>query len=386
MKKILKLNAISPIADEEFTTDYELLDACDDPQGIMVRSYDMHSYDLPESVIAVARAGAGTNNIPTVEYAQKGVVVFNTPGANANAVKELVLAGILLGSRKIVDGIKWIDTLKGNGDAIAKMVEKGKKNFVGPEIYGKTLGVIGLGAIGIKVANDAYALGMKVVGYDPYLSVENALKINNGVKKVNTLDELLAVCDYLTVHVPLLKDNAGFINKDFIAKMKDGVVIINCARGELVNNADMIDAIKSGKVARHVTDFACEDFIGVENIVMTPHLGASTPEAEDNCAVMAARQLVDYIDNGNIVNSVNMPNCSAPRVNAVRITVCHLNIANMIAQLTSVFAKDGVNIENLVNKSKGDFAYTIIDTDSTVSEKVLQDLRAIDGIIKVRLI
>ena len=386
MKKILKLNAISPIADEEFSSDYELLDACEDPKGIMVRSFDMHSYDLPESVLAVARAGAGTNNIPSNDYAQKGVVVFNTPGANANAVKELVLAGLLLGSRKIVDGIKWIDTLKGNGDAIAKMVEKGKKNYVGPEIYGKTLGIIGLGAIGIKVANDAFALGMKVVGYDPFLSVENALKITNGIKKVNTLDELLAVCDYLTVHVPLLKDNAGFINKEFIGKMKDGVVIINCARGELVNNADMIEAVKSGKVARHVTDFACEDFIGVDNIVMTPHLGASTPEAEDNCAVMAARQLVDYIDNGNIVNSVNMPNCSAPRLNAVRITVCHLNVANMIAQLTSVFAKDGVNIENLVNKSRGDFAYTIVDTDSPVSESVLNDLRAIDGIIKVRLI
>ena len=386
MKNILKLNAISPIADKEFRADYNVSETVTEPVGIMVRSYDMHSYEMPETVLAVARAGAGTNNIPSAEYAQKGIVVFNTPGANANAVKELVLSSLLLGSRKIVEGIKWVETLKGNGDAISKMVEKGKKNFVGPEIFGKTLGVIGLGAIGIKVANDALALGMSVVGYDPYLSVENALKINNGVQKVNTLDELISVCDYLTVHVPLLKDNAGFINKDFIAKMKDGVVIVNCARGELVNNADMIDAVKSGKVARHITDFACEDFIGVENIIMTPHLGASTPEAEDNCAVMAARQLVDYIDNGNIVNSVNMPNCSAPRLNKVRITVCHLNIANMIAQLTSVFAKDGVNIENLVNKSRGDFAYTIVDTDSDISDKVLADLRAIEGIIKVRLI
>ena len=386
MKNILKLNAISKIADEQFPADYNSCDKIENPIGIMVRSFDMHTYDLPDSVLAVARAGAGTNNIPSADYAKKGVVVFNTPGANANAVKELVLTALLLGSRKVVDGIKWVDTLKGNGDNIPKMVEKGKKDFVGPEILGKTLGVIGLGAIGIKVANAAFDLGMNVVGYDPYLSVDNALKITNGIKKVNDLNELIADCDYITIHIPLLKDNAGMFNKDIFAKMKDGVVIINCARGELINNQDMIDAVNSGKVARHVTDFACEEFIGVKNIIVTPHLGASTPEAEDNCAVMAARQLVDFIDNGNIVNSVNMPNCSAPRLNKTRITCCHLNQQSMIAQITSVFANDKINIENFVNKSKGDFAYTIIDTDSDASDKLLSDLSAISGMIKVRLI
>ena len=386
MKNILKLNAISSVANSEFPADYNVTDIVESPIGIMVRSFDMHAYDLPESVIAVARAGAGTNNIPTAEYAKKGVVVFNTPGANANAVKELVLSALFLGSRKIVDSIKWVDTLKGNGDNISKMVEKGKKNFVGPEILGKTLGVIGLGAIGIKVANDAYALGMKVVGYDPYLSVENALKITNGIKKVNTLDELVSECDYLTVHVPLLADNAGFINKDMFAKMKDGVVIINCARGELVNKQDMIEAVKSGKVARHVTDFACEEYIGVENIICTPHLGASTPEAEDNCAVMAARQLVDFIENGNIVNSVNMPACSSPKLGKNRITCCHVNKQNMIAQTTSALAQDGINIENLVNKAKGDYAYMIIDTDNDVTDESIEDLKAIEGMIAVRKI
>ena len=386
MKNILKLNAISKIADEQFPSDYLTGDKVESPIGIMVRSFDMHAYDLPDSVLAVARAGAGTNNIPSADYAKKGVIVFNTPGANANAVKELVLTSLLLGSRKVVEGIKWVETLKGNGDNIPKMVEKGKKDFVGPEILGKTLGVIGLGAIGIKVANSAFDLGMNVVGYDPFLSVENALKITNGVKKVNDLNELIAECDYITIHIPLLKDNAGMFNKDLFAKMKDGVVIVNCARGELINNQDMIDAVKSGKVARHVTDFACEEFIGVENIIVTPHLGASTPEAEDNCAVMAARQLVDFIDNGNIVNSVNMPNCTLPRINKTRITCCHLNQQNMIAQITSVFANDKINIENFVNKSRGDFAYTIIDTDSDANEKLLTDLNAISGMIKVRLI
>ncbi len=386
MKNILKLNAISEVANGEFPADYNVTDNVEKPIGIMVRSFDMHAYDLPETVLAVARAGAGTNNIPTAEYAKKGVVVFNTPGANANAVKELVLSALFLGSRKIVDAIKWVDTLKGNGDNISKMVEKGKKNFVGPEILGKTLGVIGLGAIGIKVANDAYALGMKVVGYDPFLSVENALKITNGIKKVNTLDELVSECDYLTVHVPLLSDNAGFINKEMFAKMKDGAVIINCARGELVNKQDMIEAVKSGKIARHVTDFACEEYIGVENIICTPHLGASTPEAEDNCAVMAAKQLVDFIENGNIVNSVNMPACSSPKLGKNRITCCHVNKQNMIAQTTSALAKDGINIENLVNKAKGDYAYMIIDTDNDVTEKSIEDLKSIEGMIAVRKI
>ncbi len=386
MKNILKLNKISSVCDEQFDSSFALSEDCANPVGIVLRSFDMHEYALPETVLGVARAGAGTNNIPSNEYAEKGVVVFNTPGANANAVKELVLTALLLGSRKVVDSIKWIDTLKGKGDEIPKLVEKGKKNFVGPEIQGKTLGIIGLGAIGIKVANSAIALGMNVVGYDPYLSVENALKISRAVVKVNELDDLIKSSDYITVHVPLLKDNAGFINAEMIAKMKDGAVVINCARGELVNKQDMINAVKSGKIARHVTDFACEEYIGVENIVCTPHLGASTPEAEDNCAVMAAQQLKDFIDNGNIVNSVNFPNCSSPKFGKNRVTCIHINKQNMIAKITTILGNDGVNIENLVNKSKGDYAYMIIDTDNDVTDEVLKDLSAVDGMIKVRKI
>lgn len=385
-KNILKLNKISSLLDEQFDSSFTVKDEIENPVGIVLRSFDMHTYDLPDTVLAVARAGAGTNNIPSMDYANKGVVVFNTPGANANAVKELVLSALLLGSRKIADSIKWVDTLKGKGDEIAKLVEKGKKNFVGPEIMGKTLGIIGLGAIGIKVANSAVALGMNVIGYDPYLSVDNALKITRAVKKVNDLDELIKSCDYLTVHVPLLKDNAGFINAEMISKMKDGVVIINCARGELVNKQDMIDAVKSGKVARHVSDFPCEEYIGVENIVCTPHLGASTPEAEDNCAVMAGVQLIDFIENGNIVNSVNFPNCSSPKLGKNRLTCVHINKSNMIAQITSILGNDKINIENLVNKAKGDYAYMIIDTDNDVTDAVLKDLTAVDGMIKVRKI
>lgn len=386
MKNILKLNAISKMADDCFDDSYLLAEDTPTPVGILVRSFNMHDYKVPETVLAVARAGAGVNNIPTDEYAKHGIVVFNTPGANANAVKELVMSALFLGSRKIVDSIKWVDTLKGNGDDIAKMVEKGKKNFVGPEILGKTLGIIGLGAIGIRVANAAIALGMEVVGYDPYLSVDNALMLSQKCKRVNDLDELYKVSDYITIHVPLLKENASFINKDSIAKMKDGVVIINCARGELVNNNHMITAIESGKVARHVTDFPCEEFIGVKNIVCTPHLGASTPEAEDNCAVMAAKQLIEFIENGNIVNSVNLPNCVTPKTSKYRVTIIHLNTHNMIAQATSVFGNNGVNIENLVNKSRGNYAYTVIDTDNEIPPHALDALTNVEGIIRVRLI
>lgn len=386
MNNILTLNAISDKANVAFNENYTVGSDVTNPVGIMLRSFSMHEYDLPADVIAVARAGAGTNNIPCDKYAEQGVVVFNTPGANANAVKEIVITALLLGSRKISEAMDWVKTLKGKGDEVGKLVEKGKNQFVGPEIQGKTLGIIGLGAIGARVANAAIALGMEVVGYDPYLSVESALSMSRHVVRVNDLDTLIKTSDYISLNVPLLKDNKGFINADMIAKMKDGVVIINAARGELVDNESILAATKSGKVARYVTDFPNDALIGEENIVCIPHLGASTPEAEDNCAVMAARQLVDYIENGNIVNSVNYPACSCPRAGAMRICVHHANQQNMIAQMTTLLAAEGVNIENLLNKSKGNYAYSIIDTNTHVSEHTVEAMKAVDGIIRVRVI
>ena len=386
MKNILTLNSISPKADVAFDDTYAVASDAQQPVGIMLRSFNMHEYDLPETCIAVARAGAGTNNIPCDKYAEQGVVVFNTPGANANAVKELVMAALLLGSRKIPEAMDWVKTLKGKGDEVGKLVEKGKSNFVGPEIQGKTLGIIGLGAIGARVANAALGLGMEVVGYDPYLSVESALSMSRHVVRVNDLETLIKTSDYITLHIPLLKDNKGMINADMISKMKDGVVIINAARGELVDNDSILAAIKEGKVARYVTDFPNDALIGEENVVCIPHLGASTPEAEDNCAVMAAKQLVDYIENGNIVNSVNYPTCEAPRTGAMRIAVHHLNQQNMIAQVTGLLAAEHVNIENMVNKSKGAYAYTMIDTNTHVSEHTVEMMRAVDGILRVRVI
>ena len=345
----------------------------------------MHDYALDENTIAIARAGAGVNNIPVEEYAKQGVVVFNTPGANANAVKELVIAGLLLGSRKIADSIAWVQTLKGKGAEVGKLVEKGKANFGGYEITGKKLGVIGLGAIGALVSNAADKLGMKVVGYDPFLTVESALRLSTHVKVVKSLDEMFAECDYITLHIPFIPNqNAGFINKENIAKMKDGVVIINCARGELVDSNDIIDAVNRGKVARYFCDFPSDEIIGVENIVCTPHLGASTEEAEDNCAVMAAKQLIDYIENGNIVNSVNYPACSMPKTTAYRLVVLHKNVSGMLAKITSVVGEQGVNISNMTNKSRGDYAVTLLDVDSEVSAQSIKAIESVENIIKVR--
>ena len=334
--------------------------------------------------MAVARAGAGTNNIPAAEYAKKGVVVFNTPGANANAVKELVLAALFASGRKLAESLEWVNSLAGKGDEIPSLVEKGKKNFVGHELLGKTIGVIGLGAIGAKVANATEAIGMKVLGYDPYLSVDNALSLTRKIKRAATLDEIAANADYITVHVPLLADNKGFLNKEFFAKMKDGAVLINLARGELANNDDVLEAVESGKLSKYVCDFPCEKLIGKKNVLCFPHLGASTPEAEDNCAVMAAKQLADYIENGNIVNSVNFPACSSARCTPFRITVLHKNQQNMIAQISSILAKDGINIENFENKNKGETAYTILDIAAPVNEKLLREIDGIDGVYKVR--
>lgn len=386
MKEILTLNAISPVAAEALGGNYILSDKAENPAGIMLRSFSMHDYALPDSVVAVARAGAGTNNIPSAEYAQKGVVVFNTPGANANAVKELVLAALFASGRKLAESLEWVNSIADQGDEIPKLVEKGKKNFVGHELLGKTIGIIGLGAIGAKVANATEAIGMKVLGYDPYLSVDNALSLTRKIKRATSLDEIAANADYVTVHVPLLADNKGFLNKNFFAKMKDGAVLVNLARGELVNNDDVIAAVERGKLAKYVCDFPCEKLIGKKNILCFPHLGASTPEAEDNCAVMAAKQLKDFIENGNIVNSVNFPACSSARCTPYRITVLHKNQQNMIAQISSILAKESINIENFENKNKGETAYTILDIAAEASDKLLAEIAAIDGVYRVRMI
>lgn len=384
MTKILKLNAISPLADGVFEG-CEYGDAVKNPDGIMVRSAAMADYETGANLLAVARAGAGTNNIPVAAYAEKGIVVFNTPGANANAVKELVLCELFLGGRKIIDAVEWVKSVK-NEENLSKLVEKGKSKFVGGEVMGKTLGVIGLGAIGIAVANAAFALGMKVIGVDPYLSTANALLLNPAVKVVATREEVYARADYITVHVPLTPDTKGLFNAKTIAQMKDGTVLINNSRGELADVDAVKDALESGKLGRYITDFPDARLIDVANAICVPHLGASTPEAEDNCAVMAARQLKDYIDNGNIVNSVNYPAVTAEREGKARICIHHKNVANMIAQFTTAVSKKGLNIANMTDKSKGDYAYSIIDVDSEVDKSLAEDIATIAGVIRVRVI
>lgn len=382
------MNKIAKIGTDNFDpAKYTVGEDVESPSAILVRSADLHEFDFPASVKAVARAGAGVNNIPVSEYAEKGVVVFNTPGANANAVKELVIAALLLGSRKISDSIKWVDTLKGKGEEVAKLVEKGKSQFVGKELQGKTLGIIGLGAIGAQVANAALGLGLSVFGYDPFLSVNAALKLSRHVNVVKELDDVIKKCDYITIHIPYIADqNKGFINAGVIRKMKDGAVIINCARGELVNNEDIIKATENGKISRYFTDFPADELIGVKNVVCTPHIGASTPEAEDNCAVMAAKELIDYIENGNITNSVNYPSCSMPRTTPCRLLVLHKNVANILAKITGTVGSESVNIANLSNQSKGNYAVTMIDADSPVPQKAVEQIGKIDGVIKVRVI
>ncbi len=387
MKNILTLNAISKVIDEVFDNSYNVSNDVENPIGIMLRSFKMHDYELNQNTIAIARAGAGVNNIPCDKYAEQGVVVFNTPGANANAVKELVLASLLIASRNIINASDWVKTLKGQGDEIGKLVEKGKANFAGCEIKGKKLGVIGLGAIGALVANSALDLGMDVYGYDPFLSVGAALRLSSKVKIVKELNDIAKNCDYVTIHIPYIADqNKGIINSGFIRKMKDGAVIINCARGELVDNQAIIKATESGKIAKYVVDFPAEELIGAKNIVCIPHLGASTEEAEDNCAIMAAKQLIDYVENGNIINSVNYPSCSMPRTTDNRLVILHKNAHNMLAQITGTVGNEGINISNLTNQSKGDFAVTILDVDNQVSEKSIEHISKVDGIIRVRVI
>ena len=382
--KICTLNKIAACGTDRLGANYTLSDDITDAAGVLVRSAAMHDIAMPESLLAIARAGAGVNNIPVDACGEQGIVVFNTPGANANAVKELVIAGLFLSSRKVVDGIAWAQTLKGEGDAVGKLVEKGKSAFVGPEIYGKKLGVVGLGAIGVLVANAAVALGMEVYGYDPYLSVDAAWKLSRAIKHANTLEEIYAECDYITVHVPLMPATKGMLGKDAFAAMKDGVRILNFSRDGLVDSAAMKDALASGKVARYVVDFPTEEMLGVENVIAIPHLGASTPESEDNCAVMAADQIKDYLENGNIKNSVNYPDVQVPRSGDSRICVLHKNIPNMLAQISAVVSADGVNIEAMTNKSRKDFAYTILDIIGEAKESFVKDICAIDGVIRVR--
>lgn len=382
--KILKLNAISPVADEVFKG-YEYSDTAENPEGIMLRSFAMHDYPLPENLLAVARAGAGVNNIPVEQCTKRGVVVFNTPGANANAVKELVLCELFLGGRKIIDGAAWAQSLKGQ-ENVAKLVEKGKNQFVGQEISGKKLGVVGLGAIGATVANAAIHLGMNVVGYDPYISVKNAWMIDRRVEFTADLNAVFKTCDFITLHVPLTPDTKGLLNAKTLESCKDGVVIVNNARGELAVSDDVIAAVKSGKISRYITDFPDEKLLGVENVLCVPHLGASTPEAEDNCAYMAAKQLVDYLENGNISNSVNYPAVSMPRTSAARLCIHHKNVKEILSKILSVISSQGINVAHIQDQSKGEYAYLIIDLDESPSASTVDLIKNIAGIIRVRLL
>ena len=385
MYNIKTLNKISNVGLSKFDkSKYVYGDDIENPDAIMVRSASMHDMEMPKSLLAIARAGAGTNNIPVSDCADKGIVVFNTPGANANAVKELVILGLLLSSRKVTKAIDWCKTIKDEGDNVGKTVEKGKSAFAGPEIKGKTLGVIGLGAIGRLVADAAVDLGMKVVGYDPFFPADAQLKA--GITVNNNLDEIFPVVDYLTVHVPLTDDTKEMINRESIDKMKNTVRIMNFARGALANSDDVIEALEDGRTAAYVTDFPDAKLIGVDGVIAIPHLGASTPESEENCAVMGASELIDYLENGNIKNSVNMPTVAMAKSGSVRVTVIHKNQPNMIAFITDTISKDGVNIASFEDKNRGAIAYSIIDCDTDVSTSVVSDIEKIDGVIKVRVI
>ena len=388
--KIQTLNKIAAVGLNQLDRDnYEVATDINNPDAILVRSADMHEMEISDNIKAVARAGAGTNNIPIPEMTEKGVVVFNTPGANANAVKELVMLSLLLSSRHAVDANKWANALAGKGDEIPDLAEKGKSQFVGPELKGKTLGVIGLGAIGYMVANLALKFGMEVIGYDPYLSVQAALNLDHNVKIAETLDTVFAKSDYITIHVPQTNDTKGMINASAIKNMKNGVRIINIARGGLVNNADVLEAIKSGKVSCMVTDFAAEELLNQPNIIVMPHLGASTPEAEDNCAIMAAKQLKDFLEKGNIVNSVNFPKTVTDNpipAGGTRLCISHKNIPDTISKFTTILGEAKLNISSFINQARGDVAYNIIDVDGKVTDDIIEKLGACDTVNRVRAI
>ena len=387
MFQIKTMNAIAQAGLDVLGPDYQTGSDLYNEDGILVRSAKLHDYPFPERLLAIARAGAGTNNIPVERCAQAGIVVFNTPGANANAVKELAICALLLASRNVLGGADWVrEQAKIPGVDVAAAVEKGKSAFVGPEIYHKTLGVIGLGAIGVLVANAALSLGMEVYGYDPYLSVDTALRLDRHVHVVKDLGELYRRADYVTLHLPYTDATRGTINAEAIAAMKDGVRILNLARGELVDDGAMIAALESGKAACYVTDFPNNTITLAKNVVAIPHLGASSPESEENCAVMAARQLKDYLENGNIKNSVNFPNVEMERSGVQRLCIVHKNIPAMLANITLQLSKDGINVENMTNKSRGDYAYTLVDLGAAAEEEALAGIRAIPGVIRLRVI
>ena len=386
MFKYTCLNPIAAVGLDNFTAGYEKTEDIKEAQGVLVRSASMHEMELPDELLCVARAGAGVNNIPLEDCAKKGIVVFNTPGANANGVKELVIAGMLLASRDVVGGINWVKDTAGEAD-IAKMAEKEKKKFAGTEIQDKKLGIIGLGAIGVRVANVAKHLGMEVYGYDPYISVDAAWNLSRDIKHVLDVNEIYEQCDIITIHVPLMDSTRNTIDKEAIAKMKDGVIILNFARDLLVEEAAVLDAIKAGKVRKYVSDFPNPTTAGQEGCIVIPHLGASTEESEDNCAKMAVKELMNYLENGNIVNSVNYPNCDmGVCTNAGRIAVMHKNVANMISRFTGIFGDEGINISDMTNKSKGEYAYTMMDLDVPATDEIIKKLEAVDGVIRVRVV
>ena len=382
MYKIKLMNKISKVGTDLFGQQYQIGEDIENEDGILVRSASLHDYQFPSTLLAIARAGAGVNNIPIDQCSEQGIVVFNTPGANANAVKELVLCALFLSSRQIVEGIDWVKTLKGQ-EEVGKLVEKGKSQFVGPEIDGKKLGIIGLGAIGVHVANAAIKLGMEVYGYDPYISVDAAWGMSKWVKNAQNMDTIFSECDYITLHAPSTLETKAMINQESIAKMKDGVRIINFARADLVDSQAVLEGIQKGKIKKYITDFATEDIIDQKDVIVMPHLGASTPESEDNCAIMAVKEMQDYLENGNITHSVNLPSVHEPRTTKYRICLIHKNVPNMLAQFATLFANKHINIENMVNKAKGEYAYTMIDTQDVVD---CEELKNLDHVIQVRVI
>ncbi|MDR2739240.1 MAG: phosphoglycerate dehydrogenase [Treponema sp.] len=387
MFRIRTMNKISPLGLELFPRDrYEVASEIPNPDAILVRSADLHHMEIPETVIAIARAGAGYNNIPVSQCSDRGVVVFNTPGGNANAVKELAIASLLLSSRKILGGINWSASIANNADEVPDLVEKGKSQFQGPEIKGKTLGVVGLGAVGVMVANDAISLDMEVIGYDPFISVDAAWNLSRAVKRADTLEGLLARADYVSLHIPLSDTTKGMLNAEKFRLMKKGSRVINLARGGLVNEGDIIAALETEKLSAYVTDFPTAELLACKKVVCIPHLGASTPEAEDNCAVMAVQQLMDFLESGTIRNSVNYPRCKLDQKESYRLLVINRNIPNMVGQITTILAKMAINITDLINHHRDEYAYNIIDTEQKIPEETLAHLRMVDGIIRVRAI
>lgn len=385
MKNILTLNKISPCGLDVFDKSKYCITDEGKPSGILVRSASMHEMEFPQTLKAIARAGAGVNNIPLDKCSEQGIVVFNTPGANANAVKELVVCALLMSARKIFPAMQWVQTMKGKGDEVPKLVEKQKSKFVGPELCGKKLGVIGLGAIGTRIANFARHLDMEVWGYDPYMSVETAWNVSRDIKRAASLKEIYENCDFITLHIPSTRETKGMINSQSIQMMKHGVRLLNFARGDLVVNEDLLEGLDEKQIRCYYTDFPNDELLGHPGVMAIPHLGASTPESEDNCAKMAAEELVDYLENGNIKNSVNMPTVCMARSGDMRITILHKNIPAMITKIATELSDNSVNIENLTNKSKKDYAYTMVDINGTVSEGMIEKLRAIQGVIRVNL-